>query len=138
MNAELLVLCGRPLPVPPKPFHLELAGVEVSELIHGTSVVPLRFEPAVVLSVISKSGFKAHSVAAALACALDGLVFDEVQRRVTFDGRGRGPASNLIEVIRRAGVEADQCWRAIEVAHRQAVAERVAMLRAVEPLAHGP
>ncbi len=113
-----------------------LTGVEVTELIHGSTVLPAPFSPVVVLSVLSPSGFKAHSVAAALACALDGVVFDETQRQVTFDGRGRALASNLVDIVRRACIEADHSWRAIELAHRQALAERVAMLSAVVPLQH--
>lgn len=112
-----------------------LTGVEVTELIHGSTILPVSFSPVVVLSVISSSGFKAHSVAAALACALDGVVFDETQRQVTFDGRGRTAlAPSLVDIVRRACIEADHSWRAIELAHRQAIAERVAMMSAVAPL----
>lgn len=135
MTCELVVLSPKPLPTS-LGFLVRCGDVEVNELLHGTDV-QLGFEPRGVLSVTAQTHFKAHSVAAALACALNGVVFDAAQGKVSFDGRTGRPTGNLVDVIRRACIDADGSWRAIELAHTQARLAQQALLAAVEPLAHG-
>ena len=119
MNHELLVLCGRDLPVAhDRPLALKLGsieGIEVHELIHG-SEVEAGFEAKVVLSV-DPATMVGHSVAVRLASALDGVVFDGRQGRVSFDGRGGAPVDDLQHVATEAFDEATRAWRAIELAH---------------------
>lgn len=132
MTFELVVASPRPLPTSLN-FFARCGDVEVSELLHGVDVQP-GFEPRGVLSVIALTHFKAHSVASALACAINGVVIDASQAKVTFDGRGATTTSSLVDVIRRACHDADHAWRAIELAHAQERSARAELLAAVEPL----
>ena len=136
MNHELLVLCGRDLPVAhERPLALKLGsieGIEVHELIHG-SEVDAGFEARVVLSV-APATMVGHSVAVRLASALDGVVFDGRQERVSFDGRGGAAVDDLELVARQAFDEATRAWRAIELAHLEQERTRYALMAIVDPI----
>ena len=78
MVQELLVVAARPLPFEGRPFELKLGsseGIEVHQLIHPLDI-DVGFSPRVVLSLVP-ANVKSHAVAAALASALDGVVYDE-------------------------------------------------------------
>lgn len=136
MNHELLVLCGRDLPVAhERPLALKLGsieGIEVHELIHG-SEVDAGFEARVVLSV-APATMVGHSVAARLASVLDGVVFDGRQERLSFDGRGGAAVDDLERVAKEAFDEATRAWRAIELAHLEQERTRYALMAVVDPI----
>lgn len=136
MSHELLVFGARR---PPSrsggPFFLKLGsveGLEVHELIHGTDH-GVGFEVAVVLSLTPPT-MAAQTVAAALASALDGIVFDSRQDKVSFDGRGGAVVEDLAATARQAYAEARRAWCAIELAHREQERTRFAILAALDPL----
>ncbi|MBL8921274.1 MAG: hypothetical protein JNJ54_20615 [Myxococcaceae bacterium] len=136
MSHELLVFgARRPLGQTGAPFSLKLGsveGLEVHELIHGTDH-GVGFEVQVVLS-LSPPTMAAQTVAAVLASALDGIVFDTRQDKVSFDGRGGAAVEDLAETARLAYGEARRAWCAIELAHREQERARFAILAALDPL----
>lgn len=136
MSHELLVFGARR---PPSrsggPFFLKLGsveGLEIHELIHGSDH-GVGFEVQVVLSLTPPT-MAAQTVAAALASALDGVVFDTRQDKVSFDGRGGAPVDDVVELARQAYAEARRAWCAIELAHREQERARFAILSALDPL----
>jgi len=137
MGQELLVVAARPLPFEGKPFALKLGsaeGIEVHQLIHPVDIdIDVGFSPRVVLS-LSPANVKAHAVAAALASALDGVVYDEHQGHVSFDGRGGAPAEDLELEAQKAFTQAHLAWLAIETAHREEARFRFELLEAVDPV----
>lgn len=135
MVQELLVVAARPLPFDGKPFELKLGcseGIEVHQLIHPVDI-DVGFSPRVVLSLVP-ANVKSHAVAAALASALDGVVYDETQGHVSFDGRGGAPAEDLELEAQKAFTQAHLAWLAIETAHREAARFRFELLEAVDPV----
>lgn len=136
MTHELLVPCARDLSVVhERPLALKLGfieGIEVHELIHG-SEVDAGFEAKVVLSV-APATMVGHSVAVRLASALDGVVFDGRQQRLSFDGRGGEPVDDLQRVATEAFDEATRAWRAIELAHLEHERMRYALMAVVDPI----
>ena len=135
MVQELLVVAARPLPFEGKPFELKLGsseGIEVHQLIHPLDI-DVGFSPRVVLSLVP-ANVKSHAVAAALASALDGVVYDETQGHVSFDGRGGAPAEDLELEAQKAFTQAHLAWLAIETAHREEARFRFELLEAVDPV----
>lgn len=136
MSHELLVFgARRPRTTSDRPFSLKLGsveGLEVHELIHGADH-DVGFEAQVVLSVVPAT-MAAQTVAATLAGALDGVVFDAGQGRISFDGRGAAPVDDLAAAARHAYAEARRAWCAIELAHREEERARFAILQALDPI----
>ncbi|MBE2250114.1 MAG: hypothetical protein IAE78_11240 [Myxococcus sp.] len=134
MVQELLVVGTRPLPAAERPFSLRLGlrdGLEVHELIHPIAV-DVGFEPKAVLS-LTPADVKAQAVAAALASALGGVVYDDHQGRVSFDGRDGPPIDDLTLAAQAAFTQAHLAWLAIETAHREDARWRFELMEAVDP-----
>ena len=68
------------------------------------------------------------------ASALDGVVYDQTQGHLSFDGRGGAPAEDLALEAQKAFTQAHLAWLAIETAHREEARFRFELLEAVDPV----